>query len=194
MKERIKLQPRSQPSLDLGGKQSSSRRHVRFLQETLPEKHSSRPRNMSLVDAPTLSRSAHPARTAVLPSEAYVLALAQLSSHYAASSSAPTNKIYLYDKSDLAPSGQLAGHEGAITAMRSVPRFASTAAPTLVSSGKDGLVKVWDERSGSVGLQSQYPLVRAAEIRLNSSKCEQCPPSQADGPARCSAAMCRATG
>lgn len=82
-----------------------------------------------------------------------MLALASVQSHYAASSSTPSNAIHLFDKSDLRPAGQFVGHNEAVASMRSVPKFAGTSRETLVSCGKDGLVKVWDERSGSEAVQ-----------------------------------------
>lgn len=115
---------------------------------------------MSLIDSPALIKSSNPVKTDFLPSDAYVLSLASLASHYAASSSAPLNAIHLYDKFNMKFAGQLAGHEDAITAMRAVPKLAGATREMLVSCGKDGLVKAWDERAGSVGLQSQchtYP-------------------------------------
>ena len=119
---------------------------------------------MSLVDSPSLRRSEGPVKTSVLPEGAYVLQLASLGSHYAASSSAPLNKIYIYDKASLQPFGQLDGHGEATTAMRAVAKFHGTPQETLVSCGKDGLVKVWDERTSAVGLQSQS--LRASVLNL----------------------------
>lgn len=110
---------------------------------------------MSLADAADFASYARPAKTVVLPSEAYVLSLAALSSYYAASSSAPTNGIHLFDKSDLRTVAQFAGHDDAVTTLRRVATVAGTSHEVLVSSGKDGVVKTWDERSGTAGLQSE---------------------------------------
>lgn len=111
---------------------------------------------MVAVQSAELSTAARPIKTTSLPGDAYVLSLASAQAYYAASSSAPSNTIYLYDKSNLRPISQMAAHDEAITTMRAVPNFAGVSRETLVSSGKDGLVKVWDERTGSVAVQNVY--------------------------------------
>ena len=125
---------------------------------------------MSLIDSERLTTVSRPVKTTKLPSDAYVLSLASLSSQYAASSSAPVNVIQLYDKTNFSPNGQLAGHGEAITGMRAVPKFAGNTRETLISCGKDALVKVWDERTGSVGLQSQSVRALVLSNWLNSSE------------------------
>jgi WD repeat-containing protein 89 len=110
---------------------------------------------MSLVQSPAFASASRPIKSTSLPSEAYVLSLAPLHSYYAASASAPSNAIHIFDKANLRPVSHLAGHGEAISAMRSVPNFAGTSRETLISCGKDGLVKVWDERSGSPAAQSE---------------------------------------
>lgn len=119
---------------------------------------------MSLVDSPELTSYSTPIKTVSLPSEAYVLSLASLSSYYAASSSAPTNGIHLFDKSNLRPVAQLAGHDDAVTGLRRVPTVAGLSAEVLVSSGKDGVIRVWDERSGVAGLQSECFMILFAAL------------------------------
>lgn len=96
-----------------------------------------------------------PRKTTSLPSEAYVLALASTPSSYAASSSAPSNSISLFDKAQFRKTLELQGHDISITSLRSVPQLGGTGRGVLLSSGKDGHVKAWDERSGSVSLQSE---------------------------------------
>ncbi|GJE84958.1 WD40 repeat-like protein [Phanerochaete sordida] len=110
---------------------------------------------MSLTESPEFTATSRPITSTALPSGAYVLSLAALQSSYAASSSAPSNTIYFYDKANLRPVAHVVGHGEAITTMRAVPHFAGTARETLVSSGKDGLVKVWDERTGAAAVQMQ---------------------------------------
>ena len=111
---------------------------------------------MSLVESPAFATTSRPIKTTSLPAEAYVLSLAAVQSYYAASSSAPSNTIHFFDKSNLRPVAQVVGHGEAITTMRAVPNFAGTSRETLVSCGKDGLVKIWDERSGSAAVQSEH--------------------------------------
>lgn len=84
------------------------------------------------------------------------MSIVSLPSHYAVSASSPDNAIHLYDKARLANVHALAGHESAITTLRSVPIFAGTASQTLISCGRDGVVKAWDERSPSGGVKSEH--------------------------------------
>lgn len=122
------------------------------------------PHKMSLVESSAFTSTARPIKTTSLPQEAYVLALASVQSHYAASASAPSNAIHIFDKSNLRPVSQLAGHGEAISAMRAVPAFAGASRETLISCGKDGLVKVWDERSGSAAVQSKHGFTSAPSM------------------------------
>ncbi|KAH9850057.1 WD40-repeat-containing domain protein [Lenzites betulinus] len=107
---------------------------------------------MSLVDAPSFKASSAPVRSTALPAAAYVLSIAALPSHYAVSASSPSNAIHVFDKARLQNVQTLPGHGSSITALRSVPNIANAVAHALVSSGKDGTVKVWDERAGTVAL------------------------------------------
>ncbi|KAI9066366.1 WD40 repeat-like protein [Trametes sanguinea] len=108
---------------------------------------------MSLIDAPSFKSSSTPIRSTSLPAAAYVLSIASTPSLYAASASSPSNAIHLFDKERLQNVQTLAGHDSAITALRAVPNVANAVSHALLSSGKDGAVKVWDERSGSVALR-----------------------------------------
>ncbi|PSR71849.1 hypothetical protein PHLCEN_2v12350 [Hermanssonia centrifuga] len=121
---------------------------------------------MSLTESPSLSKTATPIKSTVLPSDAYVLSLASLPSHYAASSSASANNIYLFDKFSLRPIGELAGHDRATTCMRSVPKVGDSR-EVLLSCGKDALVKVWDERSCSVALQMHASTAGNSRVLLS---------------------------
>ncbi|TCD66828.1 hypothetical protein EIP91_000906 [Steccherinum ochraceum] len=104
---------------------------------------------MSLVDSPSLSVSSTPATSTRLPSEAYVLSLASTSSGYAASSSAPSNSIHLFDKADFRKIRDWVGHKDTISSLRSVANIAGNVRESLATCSKDGTVKIWDERSGS---------------------------------------------
>ncbi|KAF9078838.1 WD40-repeat-containing domain protein [Rhodocollybia butyracea] len=94
--------------------------------------------------------------------ESYVLSLAALNEKYAAMSSGSTstsaNKsdtcpIHIYSKNTLQRMQTFPGHEVASTSMRSISVIAGLNGPILMSSGKDGSVRVWDERSGSHGIK-----------------------------------------
>ncbi|KAI0080683.1 WD40 repeat-like protein [Panus rudis PR-1116 ss-1] len=108
---------------------------------------------MALVDSPAFTSAKSPLRSVTLPAEAYVLSLASINSHYAAASSAPLNTIHLFDKANLRKTHELQGHEVAISSLRTVSKIAGTNREALISCGKDGIIKVWDERSGSAALQ-----------------------------------------
>lgn len=128
---------------------------------------------MSLAESAALTTSSRPIKSTSLPSEAYVLSLASVNSFYAASSSAPLNAIHIFDKAQLRPVSQFAAHGDAVSSLRAVPAFAGTTRETLVSCGKDGLVKVWDERAGAPAVQSEHPRRRAARCpaELNQAAC-----------------------
>ncbi|KZT20669.1 WD40 repeat-like protein [Neolentinus lepideus HHB14362 ss-1] len=108
---------------------------------------------MSLVASESLAMFSKPLKSMTVPSGSYVLSLASLPSCYAASTSAPSNTIHLYDKSDLRVSSTLGGHEEGITTLRMAENIAGNNTRALVSSGRDGTVAVWDERSGSMAIQ-----------------------------------------
>jgi WD repeat-containing protein 89 len=111
---------------------------------------------MSLLEDPSIETISSPIRSTNLESHAYVLSLASLSGCYAASASAPLNKIYLIDKSTTQHLQTLEGHTNGITNMRTVHRLGNNPGETLISSGKDGIVNSWDTRSNSVAIKSEY--------------------------------------
>lgn len=110
---------------------------------------------MSLVASESLQTFSKPLKSTSAPSKSYVLSLASLPSCYAASTSAPSNTIHLYDTSDLRVIATLGGHEEGVTSLRAVDTVGGKNVRRLISSGRDGTVKVWDERTGSVGIQMQ---------------------------------------
>lgn len=81
--------------------------------------------------------------------DSYVLNLACLQSCYAASFSAPSNSLSLFDKQGLQlMTSIISAHSENITLIRSPPYLSTHRGnDVLLSSGKDGLLKVWDIRS-----------------------------------------------
>lgn len=137
----------------------------------------------NLIASPHLKTTTSPLKSTSISTistgESYVLGLASLNGNYAAmssgsqsdssSSSAPSGSkkktvngdistcpIHIYAKQTLQKIQSLPGHEVASTFMRSVNSIAGLNGPTLVSSGKDGSVRAWDERSGSHGIKSEF--------------------------------------
>ncbi|EIN10211.1 WD40 repeat-like protein [Punctularia strigosozonata HHB-11173 SS5] len=102
----------------------------------------------ALRPSPTLHYSTRPLATAALPSEAYVLALARTSTHYAAAASAPSDAIHLFDRTSLRGVGTFPGHPGGLTALKSLENLGGSTAPLLASAGRDGVVRTWDARTG----------------------------------------------
>ncbi|KAI5124881.1 hypothetical protein M0805_007311 [Coniferiporia weirii] len=89
----------------------------------------------------------------LLPENSYVLSIAASQSHYAAAASAPSDAIHLFDKSDCKTVvSTLPGHDGGINYMCTADVFQG-ARQVLLTCGKDGSVKAWDERTGAVGVQ-----------------------------------------
>ena len=89
-----------------------------------------------------------------LPGENYVLSLTPIANFYAASASSPSNQIHLFDRATLQTTGVLKGHEHATTQLCTIRGLGSSTREMLLSSGKDGCVIAWDERSGSAGITS----------------------------------------
>ena len=81
--------------------------------------------------------------------DSYVLNLACLQSCYASSFSPPSNSLSLFDKRRLQLTTSIkSAHSGNITLIRSSPRLSThMGKDVLLSSGKDGLTKVWDIRA-----------------------------------------------
>lgn len=107
-------------------------------------------KNNLMEESPSLYESPGPRiSTALGRDDAYVLSLANLQAAYAASASSPSNAIDLLDKRSLRRIQTLPGHDIATTSIRAVNCVVNIPGRTLLSTGRDGSVKVWDERSGS---------------------------------------------
>ncbi|PPQ83653.1 hypothetical protein CVT25_006259 [Psilocybe cyanescens] len=107
-------------------------------------------RHRLLLESPRLTEEFSPSRTTTSSTTSgYILGITSLSSFYAASASAPFNVIDIVDKTTLRGVQTLPGHENGTTSLHTVQNMAGSAKECLISSGKDGSVKVWDERSNS---------------------------------------------
>ena len=113
-------------------------------------------RHRLLLESPQLQEEIVPHLSANSSSESYILSITSLPSHYAASASAPTNVIDLFDKTTLKGVKTLPGHEMATTSLHTVNNIAGVMNKCLISSGKDGSVKVWDDRTNSHSIKCEY--------------------------------------
>ena len=109
---------------------------------------------MTLLESATLVEQTAPLKSSRLPCDAYVLAIASFGSYYAASASAPSHRIYLFDKTSLGTSHSFEGHGEGTTSLRGVDSVAGTNRRVIVSSGRDGVVRVWDDRTGATAIES----------------------------------------
>ncbi|KAF9004783.1 WD40-repeat-containing domain protein [Cyathus striatus] len=119
----------------------------------------------ALLESPTLTQLTTPQNSTNSSSNSYILSIANLPSYYATSASAPSNVIDLFDKHTLRGVNTLPGHETATTSLRSVDTFLGNASPVLISSGKDGSVKVWDARTAECGLKRWGLVVAGTELQ-----------------------------
>ncbi|KAG5645772.1 hypothetical protein DXG03_005309 [Asterophora parasitica] len=102
-----------------------------------------------LLQSPHFTTSDKPQSSSLSSVQAYVLSIVSLPGQYAASASAPSNTIDIFDKTTLKGVETLSGHEIATTSLHTVTSLVGLSAPTLMSSGRDGSVKIWDPRSRS---------------------------------------------
>lgn len=112
-----------------------------------------------LLESPQLQEEEVPHLSANAPSGSYVLSLTSLLSHYAATISAPANVVDLFDKTTLKCVQRLPGHESATTSLHSVENLAGVLNECLISSGKDGCIKIWDSRSNSHSIKSERTFI-----------------------------------
>ena len=91
-----------------------------------------------------------------LKNGSYVMFLSSLPSIYAAASSNPANTIHLYDKSSITREiGILSGHPEGVSHLRTAKNILGQR-EVLMSCGRDGLVKIWDQRLGAPAIQCVY--------------------------------------
>lgn len=109
---------------------------------------------MSLLESPSFIEQTGPLKSSSLPCDAYVLAIAAVGSYYAVSASAPSHKIFLFDRSSLRTFRSFEGHEGGTTSLRAVDSLAGVNQRVIISSGKDGVVRVWDDRTSATAIES----------------------------------------
>ena len=109
---------------------------------------------MSLLESPSFIEQTAPLKTSSLPCDAYVLAIAAVGSYYAVSASAPSHKIFLFDRRSLQTSRSFEGHAGGTTSLRAVDSLAGVNQRVIISSGKDGVVRVWDDRTDTTAIES----------------------------------------
>jgi WD repeat-containing protein 89 len=91
----------------------------------------------------------------------YVLALASLPAHYAALYSAPSNAINIFDKITLQQVLLLPGHTQPNTSLKAVSNFGPQPTNAILTSGRDGCIKLWDGTSTTPSFQSSFnfPLI-----------------------------------
>ena len=109
---------------------------------------------MSLLESPSFIEQTEPLKSSSLLCDAYVLAIATVGSHYAVSASAPSHKISLFDRTSLRTSRSFEGHVGGTTSLRAVDSLAGVNQRVIISSGKDGVVRVWDDRTSATAIES----------------------------------------
>ena len=113
-------------------------------------------RHKLLLQSPQLQEENVPRLSANSSSGSYVLSVTSLPSYYAAAASAPANVIDLFDKTTLKGVQTLPGHEIATTSLHTANNIAGINSKCLISSGKDGSVKIWDDRSNSHSIKSEH--------------------------------------
>lgn len=110
---------------------------------------------MSLLPSSSFKVTNQSVHKTSLPGDNYVLSLTPTANVYAASASSPSNQIHLFDKTTLQTTGVLKGHAYATTHLCTIAGLGASTREALLSSGKDGCVIAWDERTGSASIKSE---------------------------------------
>ncbi|KAF8271720.1 WD40 repeat-like protein [Lactarius quietus] len=111
---------------------------------------------MSLQESLSFIEQTEPLQSSSLLCDAYVLGIAAVGSYYAVSASAPSHKIFLFDRTSLRTSRSFEGHAGGTTSLRAVDSLAGVNQRAIISSGKDGVVRVWDDRTSSTAIEMPF--------------------------------------
>ncbi|KIY71827.1 WD40 repeat-like protein [Cylindrobasidium torrendii FP15055 ss-10] len=128
--------------------------------------------------------SLRPSKSSWISNEAYVIAIASLPDHYAAAASAPSNALEIYDKQSLQRIQSLAGHDVSVSSLKTVDNIAGFARQSLVSSGHDGSVKVWDDRSNSHSIKNGLTVAAGSDLQGDDASIFYWDPRQAATPLR----------
>lgn len=125
-------------------------------------------RHKLLLESPQLQEERSPRQSAKSSSESeYILSITGLPNFYAASVSSPSNVIDIFDKTTLKGVQTLPGHEGATTSLHTAENLGGVVQKCLISSGKDGSVKAWDDRSNSHSIKSAHRILISIDFGLS---------------------------
>ena len=125
-------------------------------------------RHKLLLESPHLQAESSPRRSAKSSSESeYILSITGLPNFYAVSVSSPSNVIDIFDKTILKGVQTLPGHEGATTSLQTAENLGGVVQKCLISSGKDGSVKAWDDRSNSHSIKSVHLILIFIDFGLS---------------------------
>ena len=116
-------------------------------------------RHKLLLESPQLQEEEVPHLSVKSSSGSYVLSITSLPSYYAAAASAPANVIDLFDKATLKGVQTLPGHEFSTTSLHNVDNLVGMSNECLISSGRDGSIKIWDNRSNLHSIKSECPFI-----------------------------------
>lgn len=112
-------------------------------------------RHRLLLESPHLQEEKLPRRSSKSSTNTgYILSITSLPAFYAASASSPFNVIDLFDKNTLQGVQTLEGHEHATTSLHTAVNLGGIVQKCLISSGQDGSIKAWDERTNSHSIKS----------------------------------------
>ncbi|KAF8876287.1 WD40-repeat-containing domain protein [Gymnopilus junonius] len=112
-------------------------------------------RHRLLLESPHLQEEKSPRRSSKSStSTGYILSITSLPACYAASTSSPFNVIDLFDKNTLQGIQTLEGHKDATTSIRTAVNLGGVVQKCLISSGRDGSIKAWDERTNSHSIKT----------------------------------------